>query len=98
MFARVTDISGPSNRIDAGMAEYRDMVLPAIKAMDGFQRAYLLVNRDGGRALSITIWDSQETMRASDEAANGLVAKISETLEAQAVVAHYEVASVEPSD
>jgi heme-degrading monooxygenase HmoA len=98
MFARVTDISGPSNRIDAGMAEYRDTVLPAIKAMDGFQRAYLLVNRDGGRALSITTWESQEAMRASEEAANGLVAKITETLEAQAAVVHYEVASIEPSD
>ncbi|MFZ0325072.1 MAG: antibiotic biosynthesis monooxygenase, partial [Actinomycetes bacterium] len=70
MFARVTDISGPSNRIDAGIAEYRDMVLPAIKGMDGFRSAYLLVSHDGGRALSITVWDSQEAMRASDEDAN----------------------------
>jgi heme-degrading monooxygenase HmoA len=97
MFARVTEITGPSDRIDAGMAQFRDLVVPAIKAMDGFQRAYLLINREGGRALSITTWDTQEAMRASDEAANGLVARIAETLEAQASVTHYELAAEEPS-
>jgi hypothetical protein len=37
-------------------------------------------------------------LQATTTPPNGLIARISETLEAQAVVAHYEVVSVEPSD
>jgi len=95
MFARVSEIKGASERIDAGVAQYNAMVVPALKGMDGLDRAYLLVDRDGGRTLSITVWDSEEAMLASDEAANRLRAEVSDTMAAQATVSHYEIAVVE---
>jgi hypothetical protein len=54
---------------------------------------YFLVDRQSGKALSITLWESEESMRASEEEANQLR---SETAQAgsQAVmgVERYEIA------
>lgn len=72
MYARVSDIRGPSDLIDGGVANFRDNILPAIKAMSGFSRAYLLVDRESGRTLAISIWHDTEAMKASEEAATRL--------------------------
>jgi len=97
MFARVSEVTGAADRIDDGIAEYRDVVIPALKGMDGFNRAYLLVDRDAGTSLSITVWDNAEAMRASDEAADRLRAQVAGTMAAQAKASRYEIAVVEPT-
>ena len=97
MFARVSEVTGAADRIDDGIAEYRNVVIPALKGMDGFNRAYLLVDRDAGTSLSITVWDSAEAMRASDEAADRLRAQVAGTMAAQAKASRYEIAVVEPT-
>ncbi|HTY72078.1 MAG TPA: hypothetical protein VMI11_06585 [Actinomycetes bacterium] len=91
MYARVSDLTGPTDRIDDGIAQYRDMVLPAVQHMDGFQRAYLLVDRELGRTLSITVWDSEAAMRASEDLVTPLRNQITETISAKAEVSRYEV-------
>ena len=97
MYARVSEVTGPADRIDAGIAEYRSAVLPAISGMDGFVRAYLLVDRDAGKSLSITVWDSQEAMAASEAAANTLRVQVADAMAAQTTVGHYDIAVSEPS-
>jgi heme-degrading monooxygenase HmoA len=97
MFARVSEVTGPAERIDDGIAEYRDVVIPALKGMDGFNRAYLLIDRDGGKSLSITVWDSAEAMRASDEAADRMRAQVTGNMAAQSTASRYEIAVVEPT-
>jgi heme-degrading monooxygenase HmoA len=97
MYARVSEVTGPSDRIDAGIAQYRDSVLPQVQAMPGFQRAYLLVDRDNGKSLSITVWDAEESMQASDEAADRMRTEVAATMAAQASVRRYEIAVVEPA-
>ncbi len=98
MFARVSEVTGPADRIDEGIAQYRDAVLPAVSAMPGFQRAYLLVDRDNGRSLSITVWDSEAAIAASDEAANQLRSQVADAMAAQTTVTRYQVAVASPTD
>jgi heme-degrading monooxygenase HmoA len=97
MFARVSEVSGASDRVDAGIAHYRDVVLPEVEQMPGFERAYLLIDRGSGRSLSITVWDSEDAMSASDEAAGRLRAQAAATVSGQASVSYFEVAIAAPA-
>lgn len=43
-----------------------------VRQLDGAKSAYLLLDRRSGKALTITLWESEEALRASEEAANKL--------------------------
>src|SRR5215216_7694519 len=45
---------------------------PQGRLMDGFKGMIALGDRHGGKTLGITFWESEEAMRASEEAANRL--------------------------
>lgn len=73
--------------------------MPAARGMDGFVRAYLLVDRDSGKTLSVTVWETEEAMRASEEAAARLRSQVTDGIGATGVsVDHFEVTVSEPAD
>ncbi|CAN5579337.1 hypothetical protein BH24ACT22_BH24ACT22_04800 [soil metagenome] len=47
----------------------REQIVPAARQQDGFEGIYLLLDRESGRSLSITLRETEEEMRASEEAA-----------------------------
>lgn len=61
MFARVSTYQGETERLVAG---FRRTTEP-LAQLDGFERAYFLTDSQAGRALTITLWDSQAAMAAS---------------------------------
>ena len=63
MFARVTTFQvGPQQGATAPAGPP-----PAeVQQMEGFQGAYTMLNRESGHAMLITLWESEEAMRASD--------------------------------
>jgi len=99
MFARVSEITGPADQIDRGIASFTDQAVPAIRGVDGFVRAYLLVDRGTGKTMAITVWQSEEAMRASEETADRVRAAVTaETGATGATVGRYEVVVSEPAD
>ena len=98
MHARVTTISGSPDQAEQGIASFRDNTLPAIKEAGG-SGGVLLIDRESGEALAITLWPDEAAMRASEERANELRRAASEELGAagQPSVARYEVAVFETS-
>ncbi len=59
--------------IDESLRQAREVILPQAKEMDpGFKGIIALTDRQGGKLLGITFWESEEAMRASEEAANRL--------------------------
>lgn len=72
MFARVTTLQGSPDSIDAGTASVRDEVLPAAQGMAGFKGMIALGDRSTGKMIGITLWESEEAMRASEEAGERL--------------------------
>ncbi len=69
MFARVTLGEAPPERLDHMTHEIREHVLPALRMQDGFAGVLLLVERESGRVLAVTLWESQQAMNATEEAA-----------------------------
>jgi heme-degrading monooxygenase HmoA len=43
-----------------------------LEQMDGFSHAMFLVDRDSGKAMSITVWDSEDALNASVDKAKQL--------------------------
>lgn len=65
MYARTTTVQGSPDTVDAGIAHVRDVVLPAVTAMEGCIGMSLLVDRETGRAIATTAWESEAAMANS---------------------------------
>jgi heme-degrading monooxygenase HmoA len=69
MFARVSSYG--IDDADA-LVEGFDRATGPLEEMDGFAGAYFLVDRDGRKAMSITLWDNAASLNAGVEKANEL--------------------------
>ncbi len=93
MFARVSTFTGTSDQIDEAIRQAREDVVPRLEELDGYRGAYFLVDRENAKSLAVTLWESEEAMRASEEAANSLRSETADALGTQMVgVERYEVA------
>lgn len=89
MFARVSTYSAS----DADkMLEGFESVTEPLEQMDGFSHAYFMIDRAGGKAMSVTIWESEQALSASVARADELRKQGTETgggsIES---VQHYEI-------
>jgi len=93
MFARVSTYTGTSDEIDEAIRQVRENTLAKLKQLEGYKGAYLIVDRQNGKSLAVTLWESEEAMSTSEEAANSLRSEVADALGTQMVgVERYEVA------
>ena len=97
MHARVSTLQGSTDQIDEGIDRIRDMTLPAVKEIEGFKGICSLVDRQTGKGITITLWESDTEMQASEEEANRIRREAAEHLGAtgEPTVERYEVALYE---
>jgi heme-degrading monooxygenase HmoA len=69
MYARITRLEAPASGFDDGVAQVNAEVIPAVKGLDGFAGAYFLGDRATGALVSVVLWDTEEQMKASEDAA-----------------------------
>ena len=72
MYARTTAVRGDPTRIDDGLRLIREETAPAVTGMDGCVGMSLLVDRQTGRCVATTAWQSEEAMLASADAVRPL--------------------------
>jgi heme-degrading monooxygenase HmoA len=90
--ARVSIFEGSPDQIDEMLRQAQEQVLPSARQMDGFKGLIALGDRQRGKTLGITLWESEEAMRASEEAANRMRGETAEASGEQiASVERYEV-------
>jgi heme-degrading monooxygenase HmoA len=82
MHARVTRVRGNSASMEAGIAHFRDTLLEQLEGMPGFRDAVLMIDREHGDGLAITMWDSEDAMRGSELGADALRAQSATEMEA----------------
>ncbi len=68
MFARVTTVQGPVDRLDEATRMIQEQVIPAARQMSGFRGGYWLGDRQTGKAIAVILWEDEEAVRASEEA------------------------------
>lgn len=96
MFARVSTYQGDPTLIDEGMRYTIEHVLPKAQRIAGWKGVYSLVDRESSKALLITLWENEETMRVSEEEANRLRGESAEASDEMIEsVERYEVALYE---
>ena len=93
MHARVSTLEGGSiDQIESGVRVLREQVIPAAQQIEGFMGVISLADRASGKGITITLWESEEALHASEEAANQLRQEAADALQASiASVERYEV-------
>lgn len=89
MHARVSTYTGEAERLLEG---FQGATGP-LEKIEGFSQAYFLVDRANGKAISITIWETEDALLASaakaDELRKGATEPSGGTIDS---VEHYDVA------
>lgn len=95
MHARVVSMETLPINVGEAVRIYQDRVLPAAREQEGFRGAFMLTDQDTGEGLSISLWDSEEDMHASE--ASGFYHRKLNELDAlfisTPVRKHYEVSA-----
>jgi heme-degrading monooxygenase HmoA len=92
MHARVTTLDMDPARVD----EVRDQLerddVPEFKKLDGFKGMTLLAERQTGKTIAVTFWESEDALRQSEEAVKDARRRAAESGGAgEPEVARYEV-------
>ncbi len=93
MYARITTIHSPRERMDDGIEQVRKDVLPLLGEIDGFRGIIGLVDRNANTGLTLSLWDSQEAMDSSDAVGTRLRERAAQAMKAETepMVNRYEV-------
>jgi heme-degrading monooxygenase HmoA len=97
LYARMTTIHSPAERMDAGIDKVKDEVLSAMREIPGFKGIIGLVDRNANTGITISLWEDEQAMeegevegaRLRDEAAKAMKA------ETEPMVNRYEVVLIE---
>jgi hypothetical protein len=92
VYARSTTVQAQPSSIDAGIAHIRDTVMPALQDIEGCIGVSLLVDRESGRCIATSAWESEEAMRASAEAVRPIRDKAAEMFGGSAQVEEWDIA------
>ena len=65
MFAHIVSAEGHVEGFDRVTRLAREQ-LPVVRDLPGFRGFYLLTDRDSGRLVTISLWDTKEQMRAGE--------------------------------
>ena len=91
MYARTTNIAAQPSCIDAGIAHVRDEVMPGLAALDGFVGLSLLVDRESGRCIAASAWETEEAERSSAERVGPLRERAAEVFGGTATAETWEI-------
>jgi heme-degrading monooxygenase HmoA len=92
VYARSTTIQAQPSSIDAGIALVRDEGMPAVRDMPGCIGISLLVDRQSGRCIVTTAWETEEAMRAGAEQLTPLRDRAAKMMGGTASVDNWEIA------
>ncbi len=68
VFARMFTIEGRREQFDDFARDGEEKILPALRRLDGFEGLLVLADRQNGKILVVTLWESEEAMRGGEEA------------------------------
>jgi len=93
MHARLTTVRVQPGKIEETLDIGRNSIVPAAKERQGFKGLFLLTNSDTGKGISLTLWETEEDLKASEESGyyQEQLGKLAEVLAEQPEKEDYEV-------
>ena len=94
MHARVATVQVQPGKTQEAIDIYKNSVVPAAKSQKGFQGAYLMTDASSGKAISITVWDSEADMMAGESSSGYYqeqIGKFGSLFAEPPTLDHYEV-------
>jgi heme-degrading monooxygenase HmoA len=93
MHARVNRIEASPERIDDAARRFKETIVPLLQGLDGFRGCVALANRSTGTNIAISYWETEEAMRASEDAVRQPRADAADAAEARSepIVERFEV-------
>jgi len=91
MVARIGKWDGSAEDLDRWVVRSQEQVKPAVAQQPGLEGALWLLDRDTGEALTITLWENEEAMAASERFRRQTQSKTAETSGATVTTTTYEV-------
>ena len=91
MYARSTTVRGNPQSLDDAIAYARDEVLPAVQAMDGCIGMSMMCDRDSGRGIATTAWETEEAMHNSESGMHDMRQRYAGMLGGRAEVQEWEI-------
>jgi quinol monooxygenase YgiN len=91
MYARSTTVRGNPQSIDDAIAYLRDEVMPAVQEMEGCVGLSMLCDRDNGRCIATTAWESEEAMHNSESGVHDMRQRFAQLLGGRAEVQEWEI-------
>jgi heme-degrading monooxygenase HmoA len=94
--ARVSSLAGSAKDIDDSVSKMQDETLPKVRELDGSVGVIALADRTSGRVKVITLWESAEALRQSEQQADRIREQAAKSGgQSIAGVDRYEVAVVQ---
>ena len=97
MFARITTFyaADPLPHWELELRHRMMVLVEGLHQMDGYEGLYVFMDHQSGKAVIITLWESEEAMRRTEEAVKALRKEMAGGLAASIVeVGHYEVGAL----
>jgi heme-degrading monooxygenase HmoA len=97
MYARVTLVQILPGKFDQAIDIFRDSVVPVASQQNGHKGHYLLTDRESGKAISISLWETEADRMAGETSGHYLqqLAKFKDIFAAPPLREDYEI-SVQP--
>ena len=65
MIVTIATFEENGEQLEEGIRHVREEVVPSIRGATGVRAAYWLVDREAGKRLSVTVWDSPDAAAAA---------------------------------
>lgn len=72
MYARVSKLEGSPEQVDELERVAAEWIAPSLTQMEGFRGILALASRQSGEVQLVTLWESEEALRQSEEDADQL--------------------------
>lgn len=94
MHARVNTLQMDPQRIDDALRQVNEEDIPRFREIEGFRGFTVLADRSSGKVVATSYWDSEELMRASEDAVREARQRAADTggASTEPQVERYEVA------
>jgi len=79
MHARVTTLQMDPAQVDQVTQQLESEDVPEFEKLDGFKGMTVITDRDSGKTIAITFWESEDAMRGSEEAVKGARQRAADT-------------------